>query len=72
MKYVGPHVSAGGGLYNAPLNAVAVGASAFALFTKTSASGLARRSLRRMLLCSKRRLQQAVSNRASYCPMTAI
>ena len=34
MKYVGPHVSAGGGLYNAPLNAVAVGASAFALFTK--------------------------------------
>ena len=34
MKYVGPHVSASGGVENAPLNAYAVGASAFALFTK--------------------------------------
>lgn len=34
MKHIGPHVSAGGGVENAPLNASAVGASAFALFTK--------------------------------------
>lgn len=34
MKYIGPHVSASGGVENAPLNAKAVGASAFALFTK--------------------------------------
>ena len=34
MKYIGPHVSASGGVGNAPLNAKAVGASAFALFTK--------------------------------------
>ena len=34
MKYIGPHVSAGGGVENAPLNAAAVGANAFALFTK--------------------------------------
>lgn len=34
MKYIGPHVSASGGVENAPLNAMAVGASAFALFTK--------------------------------------
>ncbi len=34
MKHIGPHVSASGGVQNAPLNAMAVGASAFALFTK--------------------------------------
>ena len=34
MKYIGPHVSASGGVENAPLNAAAVGANAFALFTK--------------------------------------
>ena len=34
MKYVGAHVSASGGVYNAPLNAIKIGAKAFALFTK--------------------------------------
>jgi deoxyribonuclease-4 len=34
MKYVGAHVSAGGGVENAPLNAQAINARAFALFTK--------------------------------------
>ena len=34
MKYVGAHVSAEGGVQNAPLNAQAIGAKAFALFTK--------------------------------------
>lgn len=34
MKYLGPHVSASGGVENAPLNAMQVGATAFALFTK--------------------------------------
>ena len=34
MKYVGAHVSASGGVENAPLNAQAIGAKAFALFTK--------------------------------------
>jgi len=34
MKYVGAHVSASGGIYNAPLNALKIGAKAFALFTK--------------------------------------
>ncbi|MBD3841054.1 MAG: deoxyribonuclease IV, partial [Campylobacterales bacterium] len=33
-KFVGAHVSATGGVFNAPLNAVAIGARAFALFTK--------------------------------------
>ncbi|MCP4147117.1 MAG: deoxyribonuclease IV [bacterium] len=34
MKYVGAHVSASGGVYNAPINAGKIGAKAFALFTK--------------------------------------
>jgi len=33
-KYVGAHVSAAGGVQNAPLNAIKIGAKAFALFTK--------------------------------------
>ncbi|HHT22790.1 MAG TPA: deoxyribonuclease IV [Bacteroidales bacterium] len=34
MKYIGAHVSAAGGVENAPLNAHEIGADAFALFTK--------------------------------------
>lgn len=34
MKHIGAHVSASGGVENAPLNAAAIGADAFALFTK--------------------------------------
>ncbi len=34
MKFVGAHVSASGGVQNAPLNAMEIGAKAFALFTK--------------------------------------
>jgi len=34
MKYAGAHISASGGVENAPLNAHAIGAKAFAFFTK--------------------------------------
>ena len=34
MKYVGAHVSISGGVENAPLNAAAIGAKAFAMFTQ--------------------------------------
>jgi deoxyribonuclease-4 len=34
MKYVGPHVSAAGGVENAPVNAHKLGAKAFGVFTK--------------------------------------
>ena len=34
MKFIGAHVSIAGGVENAPLNARAIGATAFALFTK--------------------------------------
>jgi deoxyribonuclease-4 len=39
MKYVGAHVSASGGVQNAPLNAREIAARAFALFTKINVSG---------------------------------
>jgi deoxyribonuclease-4 len=41
MKYVGAHVSASGGVENAPLNAHEIGARAFALFTKNQRQWLA-------------------------------
>lgn len=34
MKYIGAHISSSGGVENAPKNALAIGAKAFALFTK--------------------------------------
>ena len=35
MKFIGAHVSASGGIFNAPINAQKIGAKAFALFTKS-------------------------------------
>ena len=37
MKYIGAHVSASGGVENAPMNAHGIGATAFALFTRNRA-----------------------------------
>jgi deoxyribonuclease-4 len=42
MKFVGAHVSAAGGVENAPLNAAKIGARAFALFTKNQKQWQAR------------------------------
>ncbi len=42
MKRIGAHVSAGGGVENAPLNAVEIGATAFALFTKNQRQWVAK------------------------------
>ncbi|MEG1119553.1 MAG: deoxyribonuclease IV [Bacteroidales bacterium] len=42
MKYIGAHVSAGGGVYNAPINAHEIGATAFALFTKNQKQWVAK------------------------------
>lgn len=36
MKYIGAHVSVGGGVHNAPLRAHEIGAKAFALFTRNA------------------------------------
>ncbi|PLX20127.1 MAG: deoxyribonuclease IV [Salinivirgaceae bacterium] len=42
MKYIGAHVSAAGGVENAPKNAVEIGATAFALFTKNQRQWVAK------------------------------
>jgi len=42
MKYVGAHVSASGGVENAPINAHNIGAKAFALFTKNQRQWIAK------------------------------
>lgn len=42
MKYVGAHVSASGGVENAPVNAHNIGAKAFALFTKNQRQWIAK------------------------------
>lgn len=51
MKYIGAHVSASGGVENAPINAAAIGANGFALFTKNqkqwSAPPLSQESIER-------------------------
>ncbi|WP_200763309.1 deoxyribonuclease IV [Nitrosophilus alvini] len=41
-KYVGAHVSASGGVFNAPVNAKNIGAKAFALFTKNQRQWMAK------------------------------
>ena len=42
MKYIGAHVSTQGGVENAPINANAIGATAFALFTKNQRQWIAK------------------------------
>ncbi len=42
MKYIGAHVSAAGGVENAPVNAYKIGAKAFALFTKNQRQWVAK------------------------------
>jgi deoxyribonuclease IV len=42
MKYIGAHVSAQGGVENAPINAHQIGATAFALFTKNQRQWVAK------------------------------
>jgi len=42
MKYIGAHVSASGGVFNAPINAKKIGAKAFAFFTKNQRQWVAK------------------------------
>lgn len=42
MKFIGAHVSASGGVFNAPVNAHEIGATAFALFTKNQKQWVAK------------------------------
>ena len=53
MKFIGAHVSAGGGVELAPVNAHGIGASAFALFTKNQRQWVAK-PLTKVLPCLRR------------------
>lgn len=58
MKYIGAHVSASGGVENAPLNAQAIGANAFALFTRNQRQWVSPPLTERSITLFKERCQQ--------------
>ncbi len=58
MKYVGAHVSAAGGVENAPLNAQKIGAKAFALFTKNQRQWVAKPLTKESIEAFKANLQK--------------
>ncbi len=58
MKYIGAHVSASGGVENAPLNAQQIGARAFALFTKNQRQWHARPLSEKSILAFRENLEQ--------------
>ncbi|OIO66429.1 MAG: deoxyribonuclease IV [Zetaproteobacteria bacterium CG_4_9_14_3_um_filter_49_83] len=59
MKYVGAHVSASGGVENSPPNAQAIGARAFALFTKNQRQWVAKPLTEASITAFKANLQKA-------------
>ena len=59
MKRIGAHVSISGGVENAPLNATAIGASAFAMFTKNQRQWQARPYTEKNIRDFKRNLEEA-------------
>lgn len=58
MKYVGAHVSASGGVENAPLNAAKLNARAFALFTKNQRQWKAKPLTEQSIIAFKANLAQ--------------
>lgn len=58
MKFVGAHVSASGGVENAPLNAAKIGAKAFALFTKNQRQWVAKPLTEESIAAFKANLQR--------------
>ena len=65
MKYIGAHVSASGGVENAPVNANAIGAKAFALFTRNQRQ-------KRVFLFSESVVRNLVMRQNIFCRMTVI
>ena len=59
MKFVGAHVSASGGVDNAPLNAMKIGAKAFALFTKNQRQWVAKPLEEKMITSFKANLEKS-------------
>ncbi len=67
-KYVGAHVSAAGGVFNAPLNAAKIGARAFALFTKNQRQWHAKDLDTQTIDAFKRNLDQSGISPAHVLP----
>ena len=59
MKFVGAHVSASGGVDKAPLNAIKIGAKAFALFTKNQRQWVAKPLEEKMIESFKTNLKKS-------------
>lgn len=59
MKYLGAHVSASGGVENAPINAKNIGAKAFALFTKNQRQWNAKPLEKKSIEAFKKNLEEA-------------
>jgi len=59
MKFLGAHVSASGGVDNAPLNAMKIGAKAFALFTKNQRQWKAKPLEEKMIESFKANLEKS-------------
>ena len=68
MKLIGAHVSAAGGVFNAPSNAKAIGANAFALFTKNQRQWQAKPLEVDTILAFKTRCQQLGFDAKSILP----
>lgn len=71
MKYIGAHVSASGGVEQAVVRAQALGANAFALFTKNQRQWSAAPLTPQTIAAFKQACQQAGFLPDRYCPMTA-
>ncbi len=68
MKYIGAHVSASGGIENAPLNAHSIGANAFALFTKNQRQWSAPQLTEKQIEAFKSRCQEYNFSPAQILP----
>jgi deoxyribonuclease-4 len=68
VKFIGGHVSIAGGVQNAPLNAIKIGAKAFALFTKTRGDGKRNLLMRTLLRSLEKTLKRAKSIQTTFFP----
>jgi deoxyribonuclease-4 len=72
MKYVGAHISASGGVENAPLNAHGIGARAFAFFTKNQKQWVAPPLTHKSIDAFRKSVMNLVSDLTRYFRMTVI
>ena len=72
MKYVGAHVSAVGGVENAPVNAHEIGAKAFALFTRNQRQWKSQPLKADSIHLFKERCERTVTIRDVSCRTIAI